>query len=295
MRSLLEHRVELTLPPRAVGVTTDRRVRARVRVPAESAPYVLMVPGYLASMDWAFIPALEQGLNVAGLATAVVTVSGSGFGEDSSAVTELEAFGHDTYEQQLEDLAALDGHLGAGEVPGLDLERRAIWGHSRGSAMALLHAAETGGYRALCTWATVARVGRYDPHRITEWESQGYIEIPTASGQRLRLYDDIYRDYTENAERYDLDEASVRFGGPALFVHGMRDRAVAPAEAQSFAERFGDDGFGGPLGAGARFFGVDDVGHNFGTRHPLRDVGPGLASAIEASVNFLVSELNSST
>ncbi len=295
MSSAVEQRVELSLPARPGMGEHDRLVRARVRVPAESAPYVLMVPGYLASMDWAFIPALEQGFNAAGLATVVVTVSGSGFGANSSEVTELEAFGHDTYEQQLEDLAAIGEHLGQGHVPGLDQERRAIWGHSRGSAMALLHAAETGGYRALCTWATVARVGRYDPHRITEWETQGFIQIPTAGGQRLKLYDDIYRDYTENAERYDLDAASVRFGGPALFVHGMRDRAVPPAEAQSFAERFGDDGFGGPNGAGARFFGVDDVGHNFGARHPLKDVGPGLASAIEASANFLVSELRSSS
>jgi pimeloyl-ACP methyl ester carboxylesterase len=246
-------------------------------------PWVLLVHGYLASMDWGFVPWLERELLDRELGVVAVTLSGSGFEDDPTRVTHAEAFGRNTYAGELADLAAVHAWLQRERPAGFDLERAAIWGHSRGSAMALVHAAEVGGYSSLCTWASVGSVGRYDPHRIVEWQANGFLTVETARGQKLRLERDLFEDFTGNAARYDLAKRAADWRAPALLVHGERDRSVPVSEAQAHARHFG--------GPGARVHVVGGAGHNFGTRHPCERPGPALAEALAVTGDFFESSL----
>ena len=268
---------ELALPVRQGVPAHDRVLRGRLRVPdvALPAPWMLLVPGYLASMDWAFVPWLERSLNDVGLATLALTLSGSGFAQDPTTVTERIAFEHNTYAQEIEDVGVAADW--AATRPELDQGRACIWGHSRGSAMALVHAAERGGYRAWCGWASVGRVGRYDPHRIVEWREKGRLPVATADGQRFHLAQDLLHDFTAGAARYDLVVAAKRFRGRALFVHGARDRSVSVEEARACLPRFEGR---------AELVEVPATGHNFGARHPVDEPRPPLRTALEATAAF---------
>ncbi len=277
-----EHAFEIELPVRA-GLPPHRRVlRGNLAVPgrAECPPVVTLVPGYLASLNWAFLPWLAAELEGRGVATLALTLSGSGFAEDAGQVTERIAFEHNTYAQELEDLAAAAEWLsGRSEV---DRSRQGIFGHSRGSAMALVHAARAGKFQALCTWSTVASVGRYDPDRIELWRREGRLPVQTAGGQRFELAPDLLEDFTTNAADYDLERAAGRFAGTALLVHGSRDRSVPVSEAREVVRRFGDRG---------SLVEIEATGHNFGSRHPGQEPGPALARALEVTSQFFAREL----
>ena len=277
-----EHALEIELPVRA-GLPPHRRVlRGNLTLPeqVERPPVVTLVPGYLASANWAFLPRLTAELRGRGLATLALTLSGSGFAEDAGQVTERIAFEHNTYAQELEDLAAASEWLSKrSEVDG---SRQGIFGHSRGSAMALLHAAETGRFQALCTWSTVGSVGRYDPDRIELWRREGRLPVQTAGGQRFELAPDLLEDFTKNAAKYDLERAADRFAGTVLLVHGSRDRSVPVQEAREVVGRFGDRG---------SLVEIEATGHNFGARHPGREPGPALARALEVTSQYFAREL----
>jgi len=279
----LDHR----LPSAAVPDASEPAwIRVRCSDPGDGAsprPWVLLVHGYLASMDWGFLPWLERELLSRDLGVVAVTLSGSGFEDDPARVTHTEAFARNTYAGELADLAAVHAWLRAERPAGFDLERAGAWGHSRGSAMALVHASEVGGYSALCTWASVGSVGRYDPHRIVEWQANGYLTVETARGQKLRLERDLYDDFTGDAARYDLARRAADWRAPALLVHGERDRSVPVAEAREHAGRFG--------GPAARVHVVGGAGHNFGTRHPCERPGPALAEALAVTGDFFESTL----
>ena len=279
---MIEETFALELPVRPGLPPHVRTLRGRLRAPAGSrpAPYVLLVPGYLASMDWAFVPWLERTLNEAGLGTLALTLSGSGFANDPSRVTEKVAFEHNTYAQELEDVS-IAKHW-AERRADLDQARAGILGHSRGSAMSLIHAAEHGGYRAWCGWATVGSVGRYDPHRIVEWKARGRLPVSTAGGQRFELARDLLHDFTENAARYDLVDAAQRFRGQGLLVHGEKDRSVTVEEARACVPRFGGR---------ARLVEIEGTGHNFGARHPVGAPRPALAAALGATAEYFAEVL----
>lgn len=279
----MDHR----LPSAAVPDAADPAwIRVRCSSPGDRSnprPWVLLIHGYLASMDWGFLPWLERELLKLELGVVAVTLSGSGFEDDASRVTHTEAFARNTYAGELADLAAVHAWLQAECPAGLALERAGIWGHSRGSAMALVHASEVGGYSALCTWASVGSVGRYDPHRIVEWQANGFLTVETARGQRLRLERDLYDDFTHNVARYDLARRAADWQAPTLLVHGERDRSVRVAEAEEHASRFG--------AAGARVHVVGGTGHNFGTRHPCERPGPALTEALGVTADFFRTSL----
>lgn len=280
-------RLRISLPDSSVSIAANSKAPGTSDPAAAhgeaGVPWVMLVHGYLASMDWGFLPWIERELVSRGLGVVAVTLSGAGFEEDPTRVTHLEAFARDTYARELADLAAVRDWLESERPAGLNPELAGIWGHSRGSAMALVHASEVGGYSALCTWATVGSVGRYDPHRLVEWQANGFLTVETARGQKLRLERDLYRDFTENAERYNLARLAREWVAPTLLVHGERDRSVPLEEAAQHAREFGSPS--------AVLHSVGGTGHNFSTRHPCEAPGPALRAALEATGRFFESVL----
>ena len=55
-------------------------------------------------MHWGFFPELSRRIAEAGLVAVSLNVSGSGIGDDLENFTEDEAFAHNTYSKDLEDL-----------------------------------------------------------------------------------------------------------------------------------------------------------------------------------------------
>jgi uncharacterized protein len=259
----------------------SRVVRGRVRLSGLASgpqPAVLLVHGFKGFMDWGFFPELARRLADGGLASIAFNASGSGIGADLESFTEDEAFAKDTFTRQLEDLERVREEI-AREAHGIDPTRVGLFGHSRGGAIALLHAAERGDYRAVATWSAVPSFDRFDEATKELWRRQGFIWIPNARLKRdHRLDVDVLLDYEAHRQRLDLTAACARLRTPALLVHGSADETVEPEALQILA---------GALPRGlARTELVQGANHTFGATHPLRHTTPELERALTTTVEF---------
>lgn len=279
-------RFELELSDRAARADgRSRVVRGRVVGAAPEGrpprPHVVAVHGYLTSMHWGFFPLLANELASVGIATVLFDLSGGGVsGREPDAPWTLDdevGFATNTYAQELDDVAAVTELVRSGCVTGVDPERAGIMGHSRGAAVALVHASEVGGYRALAGWSAGGHVGRYEPERIRAWQEDGVLDVRLGDGRVWNLERDLYDDFTENAARYDLEAAARRFEGPWLLVAGTRDRATTVEEIRSFVGSVENARL-----APTRLHLIGGAGHNFGARADTWREGEPRASLREA-------------
>jgi alpha-beta hydrolase superfamily lysophospholipase len=272
----------------AVG-EPQRRLVGRIRGAATEGetprPLVVLVHGYLASMDFGFMPHVAQALDAGSIATVAFDHSGSGHthGPDGTVgpLEDEAGFATNTYARELEDLAAVTEFVRCGAIPGVDPRRLGLFGHSSGAAMALVHASETSSYRALCSWAPGSHIARYEPARLLEWQRDGFLVVPLPDGRRWQLATDLFQDFTHNAARYDLVRAGVRFAGAWLLVSSANDRAVPLGEVTGFVER---------VNAERRVPAIHQVipggGHNFGPATSEPQPSSWAQMAIHATVQF---------
>ena len=254
------------------------RGRAICLEPERTDPYVLLVHGHRGFMDWSFFPELARRLVEAGFSVVAFNMSGSGIGADLETFTEREAFARNTYTQEVEDLDAVRAEIDRGRLPGVDPGRGALFGHSRGGGMALLHAAQRGDYGSLCLWAPMHRVALFGETSRREFAERGYILSPLAWSEPLRLDRSILDDAEENAEALDIQAACSRLRAPTLIVYGSRDRLLDAGGAAALERAFS------PGTATTRI--VEGGGHTLGGRHPLREVPDPLEEGLAATVEW---------
>lgn len=263
----------------------SRVVRGRVTLPVEHSepvPWVMVLHGFKGFMDWGFFPELARRLAGSGVASVAFNTSGSGVGEDLETFDELDAFARDTLSRQLEDIERVLHLVRGGTFPELAVERAGLFGHSRGGGAALVHAAETGAYRALVTWASVADADRFDDDTKALWREQGWIPILNArTGQELRMDLAYLEDVEASRERFDLERIASGLDLPALLFHGTADEAVDVEALGRLARAL-------PR-ATARA--VEGAGHTFGARHPLGEIPLELGGVLDSTVDWLAERL----
>ena len=272
-----------------------RVLRLRLRAPAEphaaraARGLVVAVPGYLSGKDRYFHPLLEERLAAKGFWVVSMDLSGSGYGDDG-LLTELEAFAHNTYAWELEDIhRAL---LWARSHPQLHGQAVGLFGHSRGAAMALAAAAEdraapaaegAGAVGALVLWSAPARVGRYRPERLAHWRATGSLPVELGDGRVVHLTRDALDGFEPLPPRLDLLRVARDFHVPTLLVAGERDRAVEPGEVAELAAAL----------PRKEVRTVARAGHNFGAReHPPFPVDERLEEAVDATVSWFERHLS---
>jgi pimeloyl-ACP methyl ester carboxylesterase len=271
----------------AIAPEPGRTVRGRVAWPRGATrplACVLVLHGFKGFMDWGFYPELTRRLVACGLVVVRFNFSGNGHGAEPELFSEPEAFFANTPSRELEDLAQLRAAL-AGELrlPFMDLERVALLGHSLGGALAFVHAAQRGGYRAVVGWAPIATFKRFPPEVETLWRRQGYVEIPNLRTREVhRLGLAWLEDVEQNVAVLDIQAACARLAAPALIVHGEADEAVARSEAEALHAA---------LGPGARLEFLAGANHTFHSQHPFQGVSSSLEQALTLTSEFLVTHL----
>jgi dipeptidyl aminopeptidase/acylaminoacyl peptidase len=266
------------------GAVAGRRVLGRLVLPEGSGPFplVVCVHGYTISCEWGFWPELSARLAARGIASVRSNASGDGFAADLRTVEALDAVAANTYGKELADLAGL--RVALSRHAALDPRRAALVGHSRGGAVALLHARETGAYRAVALWAASDSVLRFNPSRKALWRARGSIDVTHFTlGTRVPLARDVLDEVERDPERFDVLAAVRALSAPLLVVHGARDRAVGVRCAHALARA--------STHPRTRLLVLDDAGHSFGAREPLRDVPQRLATLFDATLDFLDAEL----
>ena len=265
-----------------------RRIRGVITLPGEvptgGAPFVLVVHGFKGFLRWGFFPELCRRVAERGLAAVAFNFSGSGAGQDLQTLDDDAGFEANTYTRELEDIAAVRAAVERHTWGTINPQMGAIFGHSRGGGMALIHAAENPGLRALVTWAAIDSVQRWDPADTALWRTRGFLEVPNArTGQIHRLGVGLLDDAEQNRERLDIPAACQRLRLPALLLHGAADEAVDPGALERLTRSASKDSVHSRLVPGA--------GHTFGARHPLEALPGDLEQVLEETTAWFADHL----
>ena len=265
--------------------TNGRMIRGDVRVAPDARGSVVLVHGFKGFARFAFFPFLAERLAASGLTAVTFNSSGSGVGEDFETFTDPDAFGENTYTRELQDLSLV---IAESERRGWTGPQFGLFGHSRGGAVALLHAARDARVRALVTWASIGNVVRWTEREMAEWREHGWHEVSNArTGQTFRLTTALLEETTEHhLGRLNLRVAAATLLCPWLIVHGDADETVPFAEAEQLHAASEER---------AQLLRVGGGTHTFNVAHGMREPSSQLTIAADATLDFLTGRLGART
>ena len=240
---------------------------------------VIVCHGFKGFAHWAFFPYLARTLARDGLNAITFDFSGSGIGSDRESFTQPEAFAHNTFSRELEDLELVE-----------DYGRRRKWihgkyglfGHSRGGGTAILYAAaHAEEVSSLVTWAAISYPNRWSPEDVIIWRKRGHTEITNSrTGQVMRLETDLLDDVELHGKtKVNIEAAAAKIKAPWLIIHGTADDTVPSSEAEHLHS----------LSKGTSTLRLIEGGnHGFSATHPLNEVPPVLEKVVLETAKFFV-------
>ncbi len=257
-------------------------VRGEARLPDNAKGSVVICHGFKGFAHFSFFPYLAEQLAESGLRSITFDFSGSGVGEDRQNFTNKDAFTHNTYFQELDDLEAV---VAEARVHDWIDKEYGLFGHSRGGGIAILHAGRDRDVKALVTWAAISSTNRWSLEAQAEWRERGFVDIPNArTGEAIPLSTKLLHEVEEHGEtKLNVASAASRIDAPWLIVHGAEDETVNVTEAERLAG----------LSTGELKV-LDGVNHSFGGKHPLEEITPTLESVTRDTVDFFQKNLASS-
>ena len=240
---------------------------------------VIVCHGFKGFARWAFFPYLSRTLAQSGLTTITFDFSGSGIGRDRETFTEPEAFEHNTFTRELDDLELIE-----------DYARRMKWitgkfglfGHSRGGGMAILYtAAEGSNVNSLVTWAAISYPMRWTPDDVATWRKRGYTEITNSrTGDVMRLGTSLLEDVELHGKtKVNIEAGAGKIKVPWLIVHGTADETVPSSEAERLHSK--------AKGVSTLRL-IEGSGHTFEAKHPLNQIPPSLEKVVSETTNFFL-------
>lgn len=211
-----------------------RPVMADIYKTAEApAPVVLFVHGFKGFKDWGHWHLIAQTFADEGFAFVAINLSHNGVTpEDPLNFADLEAFGHNNYTIELDDIrTALDYIETRTDL--FDASRIAFIGHSRSGATGIVTAAEDARIKALVTWASISRTGYiFSDSFVQEITQNGVVySVNARTGDKMPLYRQFYDDWHQQQERLHLATRIASLNIPILIVHGDTDPAVPVSAA----------------------------------------------------------------
>ncbi len=202
---------------------------------------------------------------------------------DMSDIHDLNAFGHNNFEIELDDLKSVIDWLYLSENPFkayYDLNQIHLVGHSRGGGIAMLTAEADSRVTSVAAWASVNDFEKYmylsDP---VKWKNDGvsYVEN-LRTGIKLPLLFQFYENFYANKHRFDIKENLMRLSKPLLLLHGTNDETVPLADAEWLYENIDH----------SILIKIENANHTFGISHPWLDesMHESLSFAIEETAEF---------
>ena len=229
---------------------------------------VIFAHGFKGFKDWGAWDMVAQNFAKAGFVFAKFNFSHNGTTiENPLAFDDLEAFGHNNYSIESDDLESVITYLletqNLIDKQEININKVHLIGHSRGGGIAILKAFEDKRITNLTTWAAINRCHRNWPDEmVTQWNEKGgqYI-LNGRTKQQMPMYWQFCEDLFGNKERFDLPKVVQNFSKPFLIVHGTKDPAVKYQDAldmKKWCEK-------------AELFTVENGNHVFGMRHPYEN------------------------
>lgn len=229
------------------------------------APTIIIVHGFKGFKDWGFFPDLGRRLTDSGYATICFNFSRNGIGKDPHQFTELEKFAENTYSNELADMNIILEAIKSQSIGQriINPELLCILGHSRGGAIAALTVRDhEDDFQALVTWSSISNLFRYTDEQITQWNTQGFIEMENSrTKQMMRINKSFWGDLDKHRKQFDVLKAVEKIEIPSLFIHGENDTSVPYSESEALHNS--------SSAYLKRLELIENADHTYGIRHPF--------------------------
>ncbi len=256
-------------------------VRGEAHLPATAKGTVVICHGFKGFAHFSFFPYVAKQLAESGLRAITFDFSGSGIGEDRENFNNPEAFTHNTYRQELDDLEAV---ISEAEVNDWIEGGFGLFGHSRGGGVAILHASRDSNVKALATWASISSANRWSHEVVANWRQSGFMPIENArTKQTIPLSTDLLHEIEQLGETsLNIPFAASCIKSPWLILHGDQDETVPVSEAERLSA----------LSEGVSTLRiVEGTNHSLGGKHPLEEITPMLEMVTRETVDFFAQNL----
>lgn len=263
---------------------------ARFLADGRPKPIVLFVHGFKGFKDWGPFNLMADYFAQNGFVFVKMNLSHNGTTpEHPYDFVDLEAFGHNNFEIELDDLSIMLDNLEEGQsaIPAheLDIRRLALIGHSRGGGLVLLKAAEEPRVKAVVSWAAINNLKeRWPQDFLDDWKEKGVVYIENArTNQKMPLYFQLVENFEKNKDRLDIPAAVKALRQPLLVIHGTADETLPYQMAEAIASWKKD----------AQLLLIPDSNHTFGGTHPWREeeLPADTLKVAQASITFLEKHL----
>ena len=249
-------------------------------------PVIIYAHGFAGFKDWGNFNLIANEFAIAGFTFLKFNFSYNGTTPDAPEdFTDLEAFGHNNYSKELEDLQVVIDWAKKEFASSRDVDPENLFliGHSLGGGISIIKAAEEPSIKKLATWASISECitpwGNWPAEKLAEWKYSGVAYYQNSrTKQQMPLYYQLYEDYVNNSARLSIENSIKKLEIPILLCHGTQDEAVPLAKAEQLKQ----------WQPRAQLFTIASD-HVFGRKHPYSGstVPAETQEVVNATVNFL--------
>jgi pimeloyl-ACP methyl ester carboxylesterase len=251
-----------------------------------SQPIIIFCHGYKGFKDWGAWNIMAKSMATAGLCYIKFNFShNGGTMENPIDFPDLEAFGHNNYTKELDDLNDVIDWIETYFENNLHVDTNQICliGHSRGGGITILKASEDHRITKLITLASVSDFGRRTATigDLKEWKEEGVKYVLNGrTKQQMPHYYQFYEDFKANEGRLHIESAIKRLDIPVLIIHGDNDTSVSLNEAKELHK----------WNSNSQLEIIEGADHVFNTQHhwDSDSLSPELERATCLTVDFIL-------
>lgn len=250
-------------------------------------PLVIFCHGYKGFKDWGAWDLVAKAFAKQNLVFVKFNFSHNG-GTIAQPIDfpDLEAFGHNNYNIELDDLQTVIDWLtadGFNLKEEVDISNITLIGHSRGGGIVTIKASEEPKITKVISWAGVSDYKSKFPDgsRLQQWKDSGIMHVINGrTNQQMPHYYQFYTSFIENEERLTISRATSKLNIPHLIIHGDKDPTVDVQEALKLHEWNPD----------SKLKIIEGADHVFGSKHPWEtNILPDhLQKIVDLSINFVI-------
>jgi pimeloyl-ACP methyl ester carboxylesterase len=203
-------------------------------MPNHKRPLIVFCHGFNGFKDWGAFNLMSDYFLQSGFQFVKLNFSHNGTSPMHPVdFVDLEAFGANNFEKELEDIGALLVQLKKESFADcVDFEKLFFIGHSKGGATALAY---TLSHPEIVSCATLAAVidpvARYGKLKDKLWKENGVKYVLNGrTNQKMPLYYQLAENTQKIKDKLDLRNLLKVDKRKFLFVHGSKDEAVAVTE-----------------------------------------------------------------
>lgn len=254
----------------------------------QTKPIVIFCHGYKGFKDWGAWDLVAEAFAKAGYFFVKFNFSHNG-GTVAQPIDfpDLEAFGHNNFSKELDDLEDVIQHITVNHPlhNQIDITKLSLIGHSRGGGIVLIKAAASKKVSNVISWAGVSDYGIRFPvgEALAAWKNDNVMYVENGrTKQKMPHYYQFYLDFKQNESKLTIKNAVQQIQVPILVLHGTLDLTVLATEAKDIHS----------WNKKSNLQLIENANHVFGASHPwLQEMLPEhLKITVAKTVTFLKKE-----